>query len=310
MANSNTAHSYLENGLQKLQINYLTGAETTLWRGWGMRAPARISYNKIYYILQGTFHFEINGETFEGQPGQMFFLPCNAKQSYHAYGDCNARKMWIHFTAQCGEKDLFETVDVRPFITVEEPEKVERIFRTIFRCSTQGTVSNILELKAAVLQLLAYYMEGSNILFPDLRLDDRFEQVIRYIDDHLAEEIRLDDLAQLMYLNSNYFIKFFKRNSGMAPIEYVVRTRVYKAKQYLQSSDMPIKDIAAKCGFASVYYFDRVFKRCLGFTPSEYRRWAVMRPEGNEEESPPPAKKARTKKSSPEKEQRKNNQDK
>ena len=136
MANSNTAHSYLENGLQKLQINYLTGAETTLWRGWGMRAPARISYNKIYYILQGTFHFEINGETFEGQPGQMFFLPCNAKQSYHAYGDCNARKMWIHFTAQCGEKDLFETVDVRPFITVEEPEKVERIFRTIFRCST------------------------------------------------------------------------------------------------------------------------------------------------------------------------------
>ena len=301
MSNGKMAHSYLENGLQKLQVNYLTGAETQLWRSWGMRAPEEISYNKLYYILEGTFHIEINGETFEGQPGQMFFLPCNSKQCYHAYGNCNARKMWIHFTAPCGEKDLFETVDVRPFITVEDPEKVQEIFRTIFRCSTLGTVSNILELKSAILRLLAYYMEGSNILFPDLKLDDRFERVIRYIDEHLAEEIRLDDLAQQMYLNSNYFIKFFKRNSGMSPIEYVVKTRVYRAKQYLQDTDMSIKDIAAKCGFTSVYYFDRVFKRYMGFTPSEYRRWAVALPIGKEGNDPT-SKKTRKKKTAAQKE--------
>ena len=63
-----------------------------------------------------------------------------------------------------------------------------------------------------------------------------------------------------------------------------------------ESRLLPIKDIAAKCGFTSVYYFDRVFKRCLGFTPSEYRRWAVVRPEDNEGEDPANAKKTRGKK--------------
>ena len=282
MTNDTAAHSYLENGLQNLQINYLTGAETRLWHSWGMRAPSRMSYNKFYYILEGKFHIEINGEAFEGQPGQMFLLPCNAVQSYHAYGDCHARKMWIHFTAQCGRKDLFETVNVRPFITVDDPQRVETLFHTIFQRNESKTVSGSLEIKAAVLQLLAYYMEKSAILIPDLQLDERFEQVIRYIDEHLTEEIRLEDLAQLMYLNPNYFIRFFRHHAGIAPIEYVVRARICRAKQYLQNTDMPINAIAAKCGFTSVYYFDRVFKRFSGFPPSEYRRWAVGRPEDGE----------------------------
>lgn len=269
-----TNSSYLENRLKFLAINYLTGEDTVLWPSWESKNIA-VSYNKLYYILEGDFYFEINGKVYHGKPGQMFLLPSGCLQSYHAYHSKNAHKMWIHFTAPCGERDFFEQMDIKPFITVRDAEYVERLFYTVFRCEKQGTLGDVLRVKSAVLELLAYYLDGAEISFPLPILDERFEQVIQYIDTHIAEEIRLKDLAQLMYLTSNYFIKYFRKQVGVSPMEYILTTRINLAKQYLQSENTPIKDIAVKCGFSSLYYFDRVFKRHTGITPTNYRHVAL-----------------------------------
>lgn len=272
--NKQNNSSYLENRLKFLAINYLTGEETVLWPSWGSN-NVTVSYNKLYYILEGDFYFEINGKIYHGKPGQMFLLPSGCLHSYHAYHSKNARKMWMHFTAPCGEKDFFERIDMQPFITVHDPAYVERLFHTAFHCKKQGGFGDVLRVKSAVLELLGYYLDEAEINVPCPVLDERFEQVIRYIDAHIAEEIRLKDLAQLMYLTSNYFIKYFKKQVGVSPMEYILTTRIDLAKQYLQSENIPIKDIALKCGFSSLYYFDRVFKRHTGITPTNYRHVAL-----------------------------------
>lgn len=268
---------YLEASLQNLTVDYLVGADTVLWRGWGGKNIS-VAFNKLYYITEGTFHFDIDGRVYEAKPGQMYLLPSNSVQAYHAYNSSEASKKWIHFNCNCGKKDLFELVKVRDYIEVNDPEYISSLFDDIFARGTKHSVNDILAVKADVLQLVSYFLENSQMNVSEAVLDSRFEAVLRYIDEHLSEEIRLSDLSQLVFLNPNYFIRCFKNRIGMSPMEYILMTRVNRAKHYLQTSAIPIKDISTKCGFSTVYYFDRIFKRYTGITPTTYRNQAVRLP--------------------------------
>ncbi len=161
---------------------------------------------------------------------------------------------------------------------MEDPLYVHELFDDIFAHSTQYAVDDIVRVKADVLLLVSYFLDKAQVNVAKPILDRRFEAVLRYIDEHLSEEIRLSDLSQLVFLNPNYFIRCFKSRFGMSPMEYILLTRVNRAKYYLQTTLKPIKDISAICGFSTVYYFDRIFKRYTGLTPTIYRNAATHLP--------------------------------
>ncbi len=274
---SHTGQSYLETSLQNLTVDYLVGSDTTLWPGWGAHNE-QVTFNKLYFLTEGDFHINIDGRVYEGKPGQMFLLPANSKQLYHAYNSPKARKKWMHFMCNCGKKDLFELVGAKDMIEVDDPVYIHELFDDLFAHASQRSVNDILRVKADVLSLLSYFLDKAQVDFSKPILDSRFEAVLRYIDEHLAEEIRLTDLSQMVFLNPNYFIRCFKSRIGMSPMEYILMTRVNRAKHYLQTTAKPIKDISAICGFSTVYYFDRVFKRYTGITPTIYRNAAIRLP--------------------------------
>lgn len=273
-----SGQSYLETSLQNMTVNYLVGSDTTLWRGWGGKDIC-VAFNKLYFITEGDYYIDIDGRVYEGKPGQMYLLPSNSIQHYHAYNSTQARKKWIHFNCTCGKNDLFEIIKTKDCIEVDDPEYVHSIFDDIFARNSSHSVNDILAVKADILRLVSYFLEKAQLSVSEPVLDSRFEVVLRYIDDHLSEEIRLSDLSQLVYLNPNYFIRCFKSRIGMSPMEYILMTRVNRAKHYLQTSSLPIKDISYLCGFSTVYYFDRIFKRYTGITPSVYRNSAVHLPQ-------------------------------
>lgn len=275
--NGGSEHSFLETSLQNLTIDYLVGSDTTLWPGWGGR-NITVAFNKFYYLTEGDFHIEIDGRVYEGKPGQLFLLPSNSDQYYHAYNSNTARKKWIHFNSNCGKKDLFELLNVGDYIEVDDPDYISGLFDSILNHGSHHSVEDILIVKSDILQLLSYYLSKAQLKYSAPILDSRFEAVLRYIDEHISEEIRLTDLSQLVYLNPNYFIRCFKNRIGMSPMEYILMTRVNRAKYYLQSTALPIKDISFMCGFSTVYYFDRIFKRYTGITPSIYRSSSVRLP--------------------------------
>lgn len=279
-----TGQSYLQSSLQNLTVDYLVGSDTTLWRGWGGK-DITVAFNKLYFITEGDFFIDIDGRSYEAKPGQMYLLPSSSVQHYHAYNSTEARKKWIHFNCNCGKKDLFEIVKTHDFIEVDDPDYVHSLFDDIFARGTRQSVNDILAVKSDILKLISYFLEKAQMNVSEPVLDSRFEAVLRYIDEHLSEEIRLTDLSQLVFLNPNYFIRCFKNRIGMSPMEYILMTRVNRAKHLLQTSALPIKDISFMCGFSTVYYFDRIFKRYTGITPSVYRNSAVRlpftdRPEG------------------------------
>lgn len=101
------------------------------------------------------------------------------------------------------------------------------------------------------------------------------EELVRlskeYISTHYAESISLGSCADAMYFSSAYFSALFRDEVGVHFTEYVQAYRVEKAKEALRGSRDKIADIALACGFNNVKYFNRVFKKLVGYTPSAYR---------------------------------------
>jgi len=95
--------------------------------------------------------------------------------------------------------------------------------------------------------------------------------VLDYMDEHLAKNISLEQLAGLTGISVFHFCRLFKQSMGMAPHQYLVLQRVERAKQLLKSGDLNLSEIAGVCGFSHQSHLNRHFKRLVGTTPKNFR---------------------------------------
>ena len=99
------------------------------------------------------------------------------------------------------------------------------------------------------------------------------QRVLNHISQHLPEaELTLQSTAQNLSLNKSYLSTLFKKEKNATFTEYVNTKRIERAIFLLNSTDLPIQDIASSCGIPDVTYFTRIFKSQKGMTPSQYRK--------------------------------------
>ncbi len=82
----------------------------------------------------------------------------------------------------------------------------------------------------------------------------------------------MEDICKRVFLNSQYFSRLFKRETGMTFTEYLTLRRIEKAKMLLKSEGLPVAVVARKVGFSDANYFSRVFARMEGIPPSEFAK--------------------------------------
>jgi AraC family transcriptional regulator len=99
-----------------------------------------------------------------------------------------------------------------------------------------------------------------------------------YIDSHITGPIRVSDLCALVRFSEAHFSRSFKRIFGETPHAFVLRRRLQFAAQYMLQTDVPLCDIALRCGFADQAHFSKQFRRAKGLTPSAWRRKARWTP--------------------------------
>jgi AraC family transcriptional regulator len=105
------------------------------------------------------------------------------------------------------------------------------------------------------------------------RLDDgRLQRVLAYIEEHLAEDIAVADLANVACLSIFHFTRAFAATMGVPPHRYVSRRRLESAKAMIATGRASLGEIALDCRFSSQSSFTRAFRRATGVTPAEYRQ--------------------------------------
>lgn len=98
------------------------------------------------------------------------------------------------------------------------------------------------------------------------------EALVAFIEDNLASNLGLVDLAKVAGYGPDHFARLFKREFGVAPHDYLIGRRLERAKTLLRSSRRSIAEVALACGFASHAHLSAVFRRRIGTTPTAYRR--------------------------------------
>ena len=85
----------------------------------------------------------------------------------------------------------------------------------------------------------------------------RLRQVVEYINEHSAQNLRLMSMAKIVQLSPFYFSRLFKQSTGLTPHQYLLKCRIEKAKQLLRTSNLSIAAIATEIGFADQSHFTR-----------------------------------------------------
>ncbi len=109
--------------------------------------------------------------------------------------------------------------------------------------------------------------------------DSKMKKALRYIDGHYSEDLRLEDVAAMVYLSPYYFSKLFKKYQGIGFNAYVNQQRMQSALQMLEQSDWSIAVIARNLGFSQASYFCKVFRQAYRITPQAYREQRLASPD-------------------------------
>ncbi len=93
----------------------------------------------------------------------------------------------------------------------------------------------------------------------------------RFIEEHHGEDLSLGQVAKAVNTSTFYFCKIFKKATGLNFTDYVSRLRIEKAKNLLLNPNLRVSEIAFEVGFQSLTHFNRVFRRVVGQSPTDYR---------------------------------------
>lgn len=97
------------------------------------------------------------------------------------------------------------------------------------------------------------------------------QEAIKFIGDNFNQGINLETVAAFVHLNSQYFCRYFKSQTGINFTDYLSSLRIKKAKEMLISTDKNIMEISMSVGYNDSSYFSKVFLRTVGMTPNKFR---------------------------------------
>jgi alpha-L-fucosidase len=231
------------------------------------------NYCRMYFIVDGEGWIQIRGKEYYPGPGQLFILPAGVVQSFASVNDNTFTKYWCHFTAKVGELHLLQLLDVPFYVQVPDTVYVERLFRTLLSAYRSHEPYPPLQAKAAFLEIFSYYVRHCKPQSIQLSVSPNatlLNQLLSYIDVRLGEPLTVEELAKVVNYTPNYFNRFFKKMLNMTPVQYILKARMERAKRFLATTDLSLKQIAGEIGM-DIHYFQRMFKRSFGSTPKHYR---------------------------------------
>ncbi|WP_217595239.1 helix-turn-helix domain-containing protein [Cohnella sp. GbtcB17] len=135
---------------------------------------------------------------------------------------------------------------------------------------TLGDIATIQELGDWMLQFFKEKMPLLGLIYKQSRRSEIL-RARQYVSQNIGSKITLEEVADMLHINSSYFSRLFKRETGYNFIQYVTSAKMERAKELLARSNMSVEEVAARLGYENKSYFAKLFKKHIGGTPGEYR---------------------------------------
>ena len=173
-------------------------------------------------------------------------------------------------------------------VNVKESPEIAGMIRQLLEIMRETKEYYLEEAKGILTALLINIARENHIEEPEFEETEELEgnvtipisRALDYITLHYMEPLKVGELADWSHMSETHFRRTFSAYMKMSPLEYINLVRVRTACEYLKKTDMPVSDIAHKCGFTTLSTFNRNFKQFMGSAPYEWRK----RPENFEQQ--------------------------
>ena len=255
---------------------------------------------EIMYMLEGNAIVTCDSETFNLGPDDVFIFPPSSVHSIYtsSYGplkfygikfDINQLESSIHssetgnvrfsmsFPTGMPKKEEFLQISLSEKSDTER-ERVKAIFEGCLKELNERNFGFYSITRSYICELLIYFLRKRRELglslpdTPDTRDSAGINSITEYIDEHLNEELRVEDLAKRCNMSYSYFAKCFTELYGQSCKHYISFLRLCKAENMLLFTDYDLTYISQETGFCDCSHLIHAFKEKNKITPHQFRK--------------------------------------
>lgn len=249
---------------------------------------------EIIYVEKGSIDFSIEMKKISITEGQCVFIN---RESLH-YGKVVGIEESIHHAIvfnldflssaiydYCQSKYLDPIINGKALFpytvnnSIEWGREVIEEIKSIMKCYRELKVGWEIGIKSSLLRIVSILAGNDGFVIKGTTNEDVKEykinlikKIINYIHENYKSKIYIDSLAKVANMNTQYFCRFFKTQTGKTPIDYINQYRIEQATKILQNEDRKIMDVCYEVGFENFSYFIRKFKEYKNCTPTKFRR--------------------------------------
>lgn len=246
--------------------------------------PHYHEFDKALVFYSGNVDYIIEGVTYSLRPGDMLFVPHHAihKPVIGSDADYERAVLWIRpgfLEANSRQDTELDTcfrlsLERRACLYHPQAETISRVKRLVGRLEKAVGEERFGSAMLADTVFLQLMIEFNRCVLEESpqqprNIDPKIDEVLRYINNNLSEELSVDRLAAMCYLSRYYFMRRFKESTGYTVHNYICQKRLTAAAEKLEAG-MGVTEAAMSVGFSEYSSFLRAFKKIYSVTPSEY----------------------------------------
>jgi AraC-like DNA-binding protein len=242
-------------------------------RGHFVERPEGLEEYVLIFVETGAGWIETGGKREDVAAGEVILLP---PREGHAYGSNEKNPwtlFWFHFRGKTAE-ELLEWTNFSAGTRVMACaawDRIRRQFHTLFNSLERGYHEhNLLEMSRVLINVLTLLHSNPSRERPQ-EARDRIERAMDRMRETLTSPLSLEQYAREAGYSVPRYCHWFKHFTGVSPMAFLTELRIQSACEYLDTTSLAIKEIAAILGYEDPYYFSRAFTKCTGQSPMKYR---------------------------------------
>lgn len=231
-------------------------------------------YTEFIYILDGNMQIDVPGKKLSKGFYNLVVYPKNVLHQ-------ELVNMQEHQAILCIGVATVGGDDLRTAFEIADDDGAFRwLMEQIYLENQQRKTGNETVINAYITALyikMQRYFEDTT-----QRQHDFVSRCICYINDHILEDLNIEQLSAVAYVSPSHLTRSFRQKVGCSPLNYIRACRINIARHELIASPDNIEEVALRAGFHDPKYFSRVFKLETGLSPREYRLSHAENENGNE----------------------------
>ncbi|MHB1455084.1 MAG: helix-turn-helix transcriptional regulator [Saccharofermentanales bacterium] len=260
-----TRNRYLTNYLNNFDVEILDQGHfigNTNWNQFNVMSP----FARIYYMIADSGWLETDQGRIDLLPGFMYLIPPNTRVNLRTDG--RIEKLFFHVTWRYADTDMLDRIN-RCFVLPLEPGTLSQLLRSY----QNSGPADLLRIRGIVYESLSLFISEC---LPEhkkyLELANQYSTLFAFVEKHLSADLKPGDICNGLGLSYETTRRRFRQDNGISLHQYIINRLIQKAGMMLLLTEMNVQQVALALGFDDEFYFSRLFKQKMTYSPREYRR--------------------------------------